>query len=131
MRGKAAGLQARLQMLLEEDAALHDLMQHYGQAVGCLRLLQAIGAHEAAHQEDMVRLGRLTLPLSLTLPPTPTPTPTPNPNPNPTPNQESRVALEETYEALVLEQLAPMVADAMACDRVVFQCFPCVRVHQG
>ena len=89
MRGKAAGLQARLQMLLEEDAALHDLMQHYGQAVGCLRLLQAIGAHEAAHQEDMVRLGRLTLPLSLTLPPTPTPTPNPNPNPTPAPNPRS------------------------------------------
>ena len=52
-------MQARLQALLEEEATLDDLTQHYGQAVGCLRLLQAIGAHEAGHQHMMAQLGRL------------------------------------------------------------------------
>ena len=42
----------------------------------------------------------------------------------------SRCALLATYERLVLEVLAPMVADAMGCERVVFQSFPCVRVHR-
>jgi len=41
--------------------------------------------------------------------------------------RESRAALEQAYEALVLEQLAPMVADAMGCGRVVFQSFPCAK----
>ena len=43
---------------------------------------------------------------------------------------EARRSFEEVYEQLVLEQLAPLVADAMGCDRVVYQAFPCVRVHR-
>ena len=55
MRERAAGLQARLQALLEEEGALHDLMQHYGQALQPLTLTN-------------------TLTLTLTLHPTLTPT---------------------------------------------------------
>ena len=36
----------------------------------------------------------------------------------------------EAYERLILEHLAPWVANEMGCDRVVFQSFPCVRVHR-
>ena len=39
-----------------------------------------------------------------------------------------RQPLLDAYERLVLEQLAPLVAEAMDCNRVVFQSFPCVRV---
>lgn len=34
------------------------------------------------------------------------------------------------YEALVLSLLAPHLQQAMGCDRVLFQSFPCVRVHR-
>ena len=60
-------MQARLQALLEEEATLDDLTQHYGQAVGCLRLLQAIGAN-----------------------------PNPNPNPNSSPNPNRDLNLTQT-----------------------------------
>jgi len=36
----------------------------------------------------------------------------------------------EAYESLILETLAPWVAEKMDCDRVVFQSFPCVRCHR-
>ena len=42
----------------------------------------------------------------------------------------ARAPFVAAYERLVVEVLAPRVAAAMGCDRVVFQAFPCVRVHR-
>ena len=43
---------------------------------------------------------------------------------------DKRASFLEAFESLVLHQIIPWIAEIMRCDRVVFQSFPCVRVHR-
>ena len=49
---------------------------------------------------------------------------------SPLTDAEARAPFEQLYEAFVLEVLAPLVSESMGCSAVVFQSFPCVRVHR-
>ena len=45
-------------------------------------------------------------------------------------DEAARAPFLALYERLCLEVLAPRIGSAMGCERVVFQSFPCVRVHR-
>ena len=101
---------------LRYDAARHNLAHEMAALLGLPAELPLHRLHERFHSDSGARRARhekaaLLAPLT---------------------DAAARAPLVAAYERLVVEVLAPRVAAAMGggCVRVVFQAFPCVRVHR-
>ena len=104
----------RREATLTFDRAVHPLRERFASLLGLPSDLPLERLHEYFHADRGSKRDRREK-LALLRPLT---------------DASRRASFWSAYEGLVLELLAPRVRAAMGCDRLLFQSFPCVRVHR-
>ena len=104
----------RKETILTFDTSVYPLASSFSALLGLPDGLPLHRLHEAYHA-DRGRKGARSEKATLLAPLT---------------DADKRAEFTALYERLIVEVLAPRLHAAIGCERVVFQSFPCVRVHR-
>ena len=104
----------RKETILTFDTSIYPLASSFSALLGLPDGLPLHRLHEAYHA-DRGRKGARSEKATLLAPLT---------------DADKRAEFTALYERLIVEVLAPRLHAAIGCERVVFQSFPCVRVHR-